>query len=297
MSDENRRRAAELHTRAQALEGKDDDEALRFYHEALALDPDRPETLYNIGLIHKYRSEWTESLDFNRRSVELDPDDEAANWNLAIAATALCDWATVRATWQQLGIALPDGEGPIESDFGMTPVRLNPDDAGEVVWGRRIDPVRVRIENIPYPSSGFRFDDVVLHDGAPVGSRRWQGRDYDVFNVLALHSPSLMSTYELEVEAASPADIDALREAVEAADARVEDWTATVRILCKACSEGTPHEHHDSDGGRDDRWVIQRRLGAAAADEAQLRAALARWAAPGRRVLQLEAALTPPALN
>lgn len=297
MSPDDRERACELHEQAQALEGNDDDEALRVYHQALALDAKRAGTLYNIGLIHKYRSEWVESLAFNQRSVELDPSDEAANWNLAIAATALCDWATARATWQRLGIQVAEGEGPIEDDFGMTPVRLNPDEGGEVVWGTRIDPVRVRIQNIPYPSSGFRPGDVVLHDGAPTGTRQWRGREYDVFNVLQLHMPSRVTTFELEVHAESAEDIAALDAAADAASCHVEDWTSTVRMLCKACSEGTPHEHHDQDGGKDDSWATRRVLGAAAEDEATLRAALARWEAPGRRVISLDTALSPPTSN
>jgi len=290
-----RQRAEDLHEKAQQLE--DEDEALRLYLHLLTLDPARPTTLYNVGLIRKYRGEWAESLDFNRRAVELAPEDEASNWNLAIAATALCDWATARATWRRLGIEVAAGGGPIEDDFGITPVRLNPDGAGEVVWGRRIDPVRVRIENIPYPSSGFRANDVVLHDGAPTGTRTSGGRDYDVFNVLQLHAPSRETTFELEVRAEAPADIEALEAAADAAGCHIEDWTANVRMLCKACSEGRPHEHHDEDGGRDDRWAARRVLGAAAQDESVLRAALARWEAPGRRVLSLVAVLLPPASN
>lgn len=288
-------RANQLHQQAQALD--DEDQALRLYHEALALDPDRPETLYNIGLIHKYRGEWVASLDFNRRSVELDPSDESANWNLAIAATALCDWQTARAAWCRLGIKVPDGEGAIEDDRGMTPVRLNADGDAEVVWGRRIDPVRVRIENIPYPSSGFRAGDIVLHDGAPTGKRTSNGREYSVFNVLQLHVPSRMTTFELEVDTESPAGVEALDVAIEEAGCHVEDWTSTVRILCKACSEGVPHEHHDEDGGEDKSWASQRMLGAAAEDEAALRKVLARWEGPGRRVVSLDTALTPPTSN
>ena len=75
MSEENRKKAAALHEQACSIE--DPEVALAQYHEVLALDPQRPTTLYNIGLIHKYRSEWNESLLFNRRSVELDSTDEA----------------------------------------------------------------------------------------------------------------------------------------------------------------------------------------------------------------------------
>jgi hypothetical protein len=66
-----------------------------------------------------------------------------------------------------------------------------------------------------------------------------------------------------------------------------------VRILCKACSEGVPHEHHDKDGGADEGWASSRVLGVAAEDAAALQAALARWEAPGRRVNGLNLALAP----
>lgn len=292
MSTDLQRQAGDLHAQAQAAD--DEDEALRLYHQALALDADRPETLYNIGLIHKYRGEWAASLDFNQRAAALCPDDEATNWNVAIAATALCDWVAARAAWQRQGIRVAGESGPIEDDFGLSPVRLNPDGAGEVVWGRRIDPVRARLVNIPYGDSGFRFGDIVLHDGAPTGTRVWQGRDYGVFNVFGLHTPSRMTTFELAVTARSADDVAALTEAVERIGGEVEDWTASVRILCKACSEGRPHEDHDEAGGRYEGWISQRRLGAAAEDEAALRAAVARWAGPGRRVTRFDAVLRPP---
>ena len=52
-------RANRLHEEGQELSSSgNNDEALRRYHQALALEPDRPATLYNIGLIHKYRRAW-----------------------------------------------------------------------------------------------------------------------------------------------------------------------------------------------------------------------------------------------
>lgn len=42
-------RAEELHEQARSLD--DDDAALAMYAKVLALDPDRPTTHYNIGLI------------------------------------------------------------------------------------------------------------------------------------------------------------------------------------------------------------------------------------------------------
>lgn len=290
MSEANRQRAEQLHDEAQSLD--DDDKALRLYHDALNLDPERSPTLYNIGLIHKYRGEWADSLTFNRRATMLAPEDEAASWNLAIAATALRDWRTARSTWKRLGMPIDEGESEFEVDFGMTPVRLNPDDAGEVVWGRRIDPVRVRIGNIPYPSSGFRCGDVVLHDGAATGTREWQGQEYAVFNVLELFEPSGYSTFEAEIQIGAEAELQKLCAALDERGIDCEDWTSNVRLLCKQCSEGRPHQHHDNTlkASGDGRHVV----GISAVDSDQVRAVLETWIGHGRELLRLEQKLKPP---
>lgn len=291
MSNADQTRADQLHDEARALD--DDDEALRLYQEVLRLDPDRPATLYNIGLIHKYRGQWAESLTFNRRAVQLAPDEESANWNLAIAATALRDWRTARQTWKRLGIAVEEGESPIEDDFGVTPVRLNPDGDAEVVWGRRIDPVRVRIDNIPYPASGFRCGDVVLHDGAPVGERESQGRTYSVFNVLELFEASSLSTYEAEVRGGTNSDLGLLIAALTRAGVAHEDWSTNVRMLCKQCSEGQVHDRHDHalSGTSNDRHI----LAVASADPNAAKAVLASWTGGSRKLLRFELKLAPPA--
>ena len=87
MTEVDRELAERLHEEARLID--DPELALAQYHRVLELDPRRPTTLYNIGLIHKYRGEWRDALHFNQRSVQFNPSDEAANWNLAIAATAL----------------------------------------------------------------------------------------------------------------------------------------------------------------------------------------------------------------
>jgi len=90
---------------------------------------------------------------------------------LGIASTALEDWKTARQAWNHFGLEL-DING-IEPDLcmGRAPIRLNPDGNGEVVWGRRIDPARTIIENVPLPESNHRYNDWVLNDGAPIGQR------------------------------------------------------------------------------------------------------------------------------
>lgn len=274
-TDNNAFLAAELHGEGEALSAAgDDDGALRKYHAAIELVADKSESHYNIGLIHKYRGEWAQSLAFNRTACELDPDDEAARWNLAIAATALRDWPTARAAWFAQGIDLEGDVGPIEMDFGITPVRLNPDQNGEVVWARRIDPVRARILSIPYPKSGFRCGDIVLHDGVPVGYRTRGEFEYPVFNVLERFEQSPLETFEFEVDAYHEDEMTALARAFEQAGIEMEDWTANVRTLCRQCSEGVPHEHHDA---VTPAWQVVRQLGVAAVSRDVAAAVLGKW--------------------
>ena len=254
----------------------DDDAQLAAHHLELAQDPERGETHYNIGLIHKYRGEWQQSLQSSRRAAALMPDDEASHWNMGIAATALRDWAAAREAWRGAGIEIEPGEGPVEARFGIAPVRLNPNGGTtEVVWGQRIDPVRVLIESVPYPASGFRCGDIVLHDGAPVGERQFGGRTYPVFNVLELFEASGQSTFEVEVRARDRADLGALCKALDDAGVTNENWTTNIRTLCRQCSEGLPHDHHDNEG--QPGWPDSHLIGISAMDPAPARQICEAW--------------------
>jgi hypothetical protein len=287
-----RQKAAALHEEAMALEAAGDTgRALEKYFRALQLDPARPTTHYNIGLVHKYRRQWPESFRHNSRAVELQPDDEAANWNLAIAATALRDWETARRVWRRLALPIEEGSGPIEADFGVTPVRLRPEDSAEVVWAQRVDPVRARILSIPYPDSGFRHGDVVLHDSAAVGYRMLGESERPVFNVFELFQPSSHSTYEAELRVCGPQDLESLQAICGELGVELEDWTTSVRTLCRQCSEGRPHEKHAH--VQEQAWEDRHLVGLAAGDEGAVRQALERWGNAGRSVERLELALAP----
>lgn len=262
-------RANRLHRQAQTFSDEgNDDAALALYQKCLALDPTRSASLYNMGLIYKYRGDWQKSLEFNSRAYELSPSDEASRWNLAIAATALRRWSVARKAWRDNGLELADVNEPITMELGQTPVRLNSKDAGEVVWGKRIDPVRVLIESIPFPESGFRCNDIVLHDGAAVGCRVIEGQEYPVFNVLELFESSKTSTYVAHIRVSTPDDMEWLARLAGATGLVMEDWTANVRTLCSQCSEGTPHEAHDSNGEK--AWITERKIGFGCSFPAQM---------------------------
>jgi hypothetical protein len=244
------------------------------YQEAIALAPDFEAPWFNLGVIYKWQRRWAEARHAVERSLALVPDDnQGALWNLGIVATAQGDWPTARAAWTRYGIAIPSGEGPPEMELGITPVRLA---NGEVVWCHRIDPARAVVASIPLPESGRRHGDLLLHDGAPHGSRKVNDHTYSVFDELALLAASNESTFRAEVVAPSPEDIAELQNDAEKLGIGFEDWTSSIEVICRACSEGTPHEH--GPGATATTWSQSRKCAFAASAEESVRKVLESWA-------------------
>jgi tetratricopeptide (TPR) repeat protein len=222
-------------------------EALDCFHAAASADQSWSVPLYNVGLIAKTNRNWNESLEYNRRASQLNPTDEAAWWNLGIAATALGQWDVARLAWRSFGIQVADGEGPIDLPCGVCPIRLNPNGDGEVVWATRIDPARAVLEGIPFPEAKHRWRDVVLNDGAPTGYRKFQGKEVPVFDAIEILEPSPFGTFVTRIAVSAGTDsLASLTKMAIELHGNAEDWTTSVRMLCQACSEGRPHEFHDT---------------------------------------------------
>ena len=246
---------------------------------------------YMLGLAAKYRRDWATSLRANQRAIECSAEfDEAAHWNAAIAATALHDWPTARRLWAACGIEIPEGSGEICANFGTAVLRLNAWKDGECVYARRIDPCRARITNVPLPESGYRWGDIVLHDGAPTGTRPdGCGGEVSVFNALERWQQSPHDTYAVFVRCPDEADSAALSELSLDTDTFAEDWTSSIRFICLRCSYGnTPHEHEHSPAAPES-WQPERSFGIAARNLADVQALLNRWAAQGagREILEV----------
>lgn len=253
--------------------------ALEAYAQASAVHPHWSAPWFNAGLIHKYRGDWAASLQANARAAQCSPRSEGAIWNLGIAATALGDWATARQAWRQYGIGIPEAEGPIDFFIGLTPIRVHGDEGSEVVWADRIDPARAILRSVPTPACGHRYGDLVLHDGAANGYRLRGEREVPVFDALELIAPSDYATWEVVVEGAARDGIDALIRRFEAADASAENWTDSVQVLCRACSEGRPfgEGQHNHGAGEAPGTLGPWRLGIATREEAAARRILDEW--------------------
>lgn len=249
---------------------------------------------FEAGLYSKARAEWAESAQRNQRAVELFTAEDGrtydgvnpAAWNLGIAATALGDWATARRAWSAYGVeGISEGSEPIDGDYGLTPIRLNPDRPSlvhqvpmaigdtEVVWCWRRSLAHAVISSVPLPDSGHRFRDVVLHDGEPKGRRRRGDHEVAVFDELALLDESGLQTWQAQVLGAGPDDLTALVDLAGPKDLGVDDWSG-IRLMCSDCSHGMPDDAHDHEPASNDAV----RLGLAGS-EADLRACLDSWLA------------------
>src|SRR5919204_4032869 len=207
-----------------------DEQAEQSYLKAIDLDPEYEHAWFNLGLVYKRRRDWANCARCNLRAAELDSrPEQPAWWNLGIAATALRDWELARRAWTRYGVKLPEGSGPIGGWFGWTPVRLDPGAEAEVVWGRRIDPARVVIENVPFPEVGRRYRDIVLHDGEPKGEREADGRMYHVFDEIELWQASGLPTVVGELICPEEGDAKAAVAICEQAGLKTEDWAGMVR--------------------------------------------------------------------
>lgn len=285
---------------------------------AADLEPWLSESWFNLALLHKFRHDWEQARAAGLRAVALlDKETGAPDWwNVGIAATALQDWPLARRAWQAYGLRVPGNPHSVEAngepegmELGSAAVRLSPEGEAEVVWGRRLDPARIEVLSIPLPSSGRRWGEVVLHDGVPNGERTTASspdgatRAYPVFDEIELWAPSPVPTWVVLLEAATEQDRDALERLAADAGFAAEDWSSSVRLLCRACSESRmpsaegdgehldPHDHSEPGhpgplGHRTagDLWAPERECGIAA-PSGLVRGLLDGWVAdsPGTR--------------
>jgi hypothetical protein len=273
------------------------EEAIKLFQQAAAAAPRWSAPLYNLGLLFKNVRQWEQSLEYNRKATSVDPKNEAAWWNLGIAATALGRWDLARSAWRGFGIDIPEGEGPLDFPSGFGPIRLHPSGEPEIVWAYRLDPARAELASIPLPESRHRWRDIVLNDGAPNGFRTYKGQELPVLDALQLLEASPFGTYIAHVVMPrGQAHIRQLAELAAESGGSAEDWSTSIRLLCKACSEGRHHVSHDTEAAPPDGVHI---VGIAARDRDHASAILSAWESDrkGARVESLDVALKPTPAN
>lgn len=237
--------------------------------EACRLNPLAAGAWGNYAIALKHARAWADCLNACERTLELDAESfRGACWNAGIAASALENWPRARRAWRGYGIELPEGEGPPELQLGHAGVRVAIDTEPEVVFCRRLDPCRARIDSVPLPESDRRFGDVVLHDGERRGERELATRKIPVFDELSLLQRSAYETWKVTIECDHAGERDELLAQFEGLDGAVEDWSENITFLCAQCSAGIPHDEHPAPANGP--WQQIRKLGLAITGEREL---------------------------
>ena len=271
----------------EALVCEDYQQAVGYFRRSIADRPSWSIPHYSLGLTYKFMKSWPECREANLKALELNPEDDATVWNLAISSAALADWETAGKAYSAIGLELPDTPPPWDLKLGLIPIRVSPQEQPEVVWCHRLDPVRACIVNVPFPASGRRYGDIVLNDGEPKGYRKLGEAEVPVFDELMLLQKSDYATYMAELEVRDAGSLDGLIGRFEEHTMYAENWSTSVRMLCRACSEGRPHEQHDRELDSPDEGLA--RLGVAAKSMGELESLLEQW--PGGCLWRLERVL------
>ncbi|QLG88435.1 hypothetical protein HQ393_09345 [Chitinibacter bivalviorum] len=254
----------ELKTAAHAAwEEGDLPAAEQHFLAALAIDEQDAQTHYDLALLYKNSepSNWPLAQRHNARALEIKPDDEAAWWNLGIAATANRDWATAASAWakfdQTFSAEQLDALSSATSGERVA-IRIRVGKQQEVIWGQRLDPARARVSGVPLPDLEIGHGDILLLDGVPRGAREFDGVSYPVYEVLERWHTDTYATYVIEAEVHDEAAQDTLFKAAADLGLVIADFDFNV------ASEAP-------------KWLVVRQYGVAAMEDQPVADLIAAW--------------------
>ncbi|WP_373974549.1 hypothetical protein NT239_13060 [Chitinibacter sp. SCUT-21] len=228
---------------------------------ALAIDEQDAQTHYDLALLYKNSepSNWTKAQQHNARALEIKPDDEAAWWNLGIAATANQDWASAAQAWAKFGHHYSADElAGLQSGTERIAIRIRVGKHQEVIFGQRIDPARALVSGVPLPDLEIGHGDILLLDGVPRGAREVDGVSYPVYEVLERIYQHTAATYVIEAEVPDETAQDTLFKVAAEAKLPVADFDFNV------ASEAP-------------KWLVVRQYGVAAIEDQPVADLITAW--------------------
>ncbi|MCB0640412.1 MAG: hypothetical protein KDC44_02175 [Phaeodactylibacter sp.] len=259
--------AKELYQKARSYEADADlYMAVKLYRKVIRLAPDWELPHFRMAVLYKNRKEWKPALHYSRVVTNLAPEHEQA-WKICgLAATALQNTALANDAWNKLG--KPVGEEP-----QPVAVLLQKGRQQEVVWGRPLDPVRVRLISIPQPAFRRRFNDIVLIDPFLHGYRTVGEKRLDVYEEVALLERSRFQTFCFWVNTDKLQYIDLLAGLCRESGLGFDNWSMASRLLLNRDRQGLLEYPGNPQVSAADQWLVA----VAARQKVQLRKVLKEW--------------------
>ncbi len=148
------------------------------------------------------------------------PEPGPHHWDRMTVATVLGQHDKVRDSAARLELPVPQGEGPIDLDWGICRIRFAEEDAQYDAFAQRTGPVTARIVQIRRPGAAQHFDDRVVFDAQPAnpppGSDEEREGHTFVYPWVATVQPGEFTSYALDGVHPGEAALDALRERLTA---------------------------------------------------------------------------------
>ncbi|MEM9991280.1 MAG: hypothetical protein AAF738_05910 [Bacteroidota bacterium] len=176
-----------------------------------------------MSIVYSKRKEWKPAFYYSQKTVECNPANRTAWWNLGLAAVVLQRWKTMRLAWQQLGHTQPNLSKWI-------PVQMAHQRFKEVVWVKPLDLVRARVESIPHPFSRRRYGEIILHDRSSIGNLIVEQRQVPIYQEVELLERSFFDTYSVLLHTNDINHIDLLNRLCQKAELGFDNWTNTNQL-------------------------------------------------------------------
>ena len=244
---------------------REDEAAQRAFERAVDIDPDNAGWWFDLGLLHKWRGRFKRGYDCNLKALarldEADPRWRAAQWNLAICATAIGDGDVAGGVWKRLGMpaALTEASGmPLVE--GLPPMQVRvlsrgtgrglgsavPDAATvfEVVWVAPLSPCHGVVQSPTFRDAPIDYGDVVLWDGAPVHVTETSDGPVPCFALLEILRRGDERRFSFVALQTDAGDVAGLEETLPEGT-RVFVHRERVERGCPTCASGAggPHVH------------------------------------------------------
>lgn len=212
--------------------------AVKLYKKICRLLPDWSVAYFQLSLIYRARLEWKPAFHYSQRTLEGNPDNEIAQWNLGLAATVLQRWDIAGATWKYLKHH--------KSKYRLLPIQLQNRGFQEIVWASPIDPVRAKIESIPHPFSKRQYGEVILHDRKSMGKLVVQQQSVSIYPEIQLLERSFFETYSVLLHTDKASDINLLDQLCLDSDIGFDNWSNTNEIHTNKQRKASP-EYYTKD--------------------------------------------------
>lgn len=217
-------------------------QAVKLYKRVLKDAPEWAFPHFRLGQIYKQRLEWKPCLHYHKKTIALDSSNKQAWWDVGLAATALNKRRIAKRVWAKFGFtaAKPTKKGPLA-------VRIPLGEKFEIIWVHPIDPVKGIITNIPHPSSGRNFNDIILFDKEEVGYTVIDQYRHPIYPELGIFKRAGYHTFSAQLLASNKADIKTLEQLCHTANLGFEVWSNATRVFAPQLSGSLPEYYGSSD--------------------------------------------------